>query len=263
MEPPIKSPERIQLPPPTLTLRDRNQGIIQNWDDFGAVFAEVYQMNLFDLIQSQEYDKDVEAREQIELTVTDGILPVLLKNASLPKRPANWNVALFDFYQKMQQKIITEIGLEEFLACSVFRIRAVVSSTIYKRKRYSSFHRNPNDNEKENLKFLADNHEVLGFDATKFRRKFYSLLDRGDFFSMEGVLRSMGEKMKGWKTIVDRLQTARGKEMVIFEIRGAVATRLFLGAFNAFHQHYTGSNMIVAEIGLAPCAQIPLRQHLP
>ena len=132
VEPPIKSPERIQLPPPVVTLRDRNQGVIVNWDDFGAVFAELYQMNLFELIQSQEYDRDVEAREQIELTITDGILPALLKNASLPKRPANWNTALFDFYQKMQQKIITEIGLEEFLACSVFRIRAVVSSTIYK-----------------------------------------------------------------------------------------------------------------------------------
>ncbi len=89
---------------------------------------------MVELIQNQHYDVHTEAREQIELTITDSAMPGLLKNAAQPKRPANWNGALFKYYQNMQRKIIKMITLEEFLECSIFRLRTIVSTTIYKRK---------------------------------------------------------------------------------------------------------------------------------
>ena len=139
----IQSPERIQLPSPEETTTQSKVDIISNWDDLSIVFTEQYQLNMAELIQNQQYDTHIEAREQIELTVTDSKMPGFLKNAAQPKRPTNWNNALFKYYQNMQRKIIKMITLEEFLECSIIRLRVIVSTTIYKRKRYSSFRRNP------------------------------------------------------------------------------------------------------------------------
>ena len=78
---------------------------------------------------------------------------------------------------------------------------------------------------------------------------------------MEGVLQDLADRVKGWKSLIERVRLAKGKEVVVFEVKGAVAARVFLSAFNEFHKHYTGTNLVIVETGLAASAQVRHRQH--
>ena len=51
-------------------------------------------------------------------------------------------------------------------------------------------------------------------------------MEREDFFSIAGFVSVMGEKLKGFKAIANRILSAKGKEMVLLRFHGAVAARV-------------------------------------
>ena len=78
-----------------------------------------------------------------------------------------------------------------------------------------------------------------------FKHKFYSYMEREDFFSVAGFVSVMGEKLKGFKAVANRILSAKGKEMVILRFHGAVAARVGTTVFMAWHKHLAGTSCVV------------------
>ena len=172
---------------------------LKELENFGEIYSEKYMKECSTLIEQQDFHQHREPREKVVTEEMYEPIQKAVKKMAEPRRPKGWEKELFKFLQDKQKLIVEKMGPEEFLNCSIIRVRMRVDSVIYHRKRFTNFRRDLTPNEKETLKFILDNLEALGMTMESFKHKFYSYMEREDFFSITGFVAVMGEKLKGFK----------------------------------------------------------------
>ena len=127
--PEIQSPDRTQKPETEIET-DEVIPPLKELEDFGEIYSEKYMKECSTMIEQQDFHKHREPREKV---VTEDMLEPIqmaVKKMAEPRRPKGWEKEFFKFLQEKQKIIVEKMGPEEFLNCSIIRVRMRVDSVI-------------------------------------------------------------------------------------------------------------------------------------